>query len=274
MTLKIACRFQGAGPRCYAHPGGPGFSSRYLGDLGSLDALFEIGFIDPRGTGESEWPNDPTAYTLDDYVEDVASVITQTSERCLLLGHSHGGCVAQRFAARYPERLCGLILADTAPRFTDAILADIERHIERRRGEPWFADAKTAMDREQAGDFADAEELGQLVAREMPFYFFRYGDRERAWVDTIMVERCNPSALRLFNQTEFLHMDLRPELASIQAKTLVITGEHDFICPPPAAREMHDHIADSQLVVVPEAGHMTFVEQPERFVAAIRDAFL
>lgn len=266
--MRIAHRLAGSGPRCYAHPGGPGFSSRYLTDLGGLESIFTICYVDPRGTGTSEWPARSDAYSLDDYVEDLAGLIKEEDEPCILLGHSHGGFVAQRFAARYPDRLRGLILADTAPRFADEIQADMERRIEARRGQPWFADAYEAMQREQAAEFQDGAELGALVARELPFYFYHYGEREKAYADWIAVEACNPDALRQFNQTEFLTLDLRPELERITAKTVILTGEDDFICPPSAAHEMHEGIANSRLVIIPKAGHFTFVEQPEAFRAA------
>ena len=55
--------------------------------------------------------------------------------------------------------------------------------------------------------------------------------------------------------------------------TLVITGVDDRTCTPRAAREMHAGIRGSQLAIIPEAGHMTFVEQPDAYDAAIRRFF-
>ncbi len=59
--------------------------------------------------------------------------------------------------------------------------------------------------------------------------------------------------------------DLRPELALVDAQTLVITGEQDFITGPVCAGEIADEIAGSELVVIPETGHFIFVEARDRF---------
>ena len=62
---------------------------------------------------------------------------------------------------------------------------------------------------------------------------------------------------------------MRGELASIEAPTLVITGEYDFICGPACAEDIAGGIGGAQKVVVEECGHFTFVEKPDEFCAAI-----
>jgi pimeloyl-ACP methyl ester carboxylesterase len=54
--------------------------------------------------------------------------------------------------------------------------------------------------------------------------------------------------------------------------TLIAVGDHDE-CDPSLSESMHEKIPGSSLAVIPESGHMTFVDQPERFLAAV-DAFL
>ena len=63
--------------------------------------------------------------------------------------------------------------------------------------------------------------------------------------------------------------DSRSELAGIAVPTLVLVGEADEITPPAVAREMHDAIPGSRLVVVPEAGHMALIERPDTVSAAL-----
>jgi pimeloyl-ACP methyl ester carboxylesterase len=110
--------------------------------------------------------------------------------------------------------------------------------------------------------------LHELVRREMPFYTARLGARERAYLDAIGHERPNRDALKLFNETIFASFDLRPDLARIEAKTLVITGEDDFITGPVSAREIAEALPGARLELLPDCGHFIFVEQP----AAFRDA--
>src|SRR5205809_188623 len=72
--------------------------------------------------------------------------------RVLLLGHSHGGTIAQQVASAYPDRVARLILADTAACVSE-FLTDIEAAVARFRDQPWFADAYAALQREWAGDY-------------------------------------------------------------------------------------------------------------------------
>jgi pimeloyl-ACP methyl ester carboxylesterase len=102
------------------------------------------------------------------------------------------------------------------------------------------------------------------VRRELPFYFASYGERERAYVDSLD-EVPNGDALRLFNQVVLPSFDLRPELALIDAETLVLTGSDDFITGPVCAEEIADGIAAARTVMIPDAGHFVFVEAPQRF---------
>jgi pimeloyl-ACP methyl ester carboxylesterase len=66
-------------------------------------------------------------------------------------------------------------------------------------------------------------------------------------------------------------VDSTNELASIDVPTLVIVGEEDAVTPPDASRKIHEHVGGSQLVVIPEAGHLSNLERPEAFNGALRD---
>ena len=251
----------------YVHPGGPGLSSReFAPDCGGLERIFEVAYVDPRGTGTTERPADPNAYALQDYVDDLAALIDAPA---YLLGFSHGGLVAQRFAACYPDRVAGLVLASTAARFSTDVKAALDRKIALSAGQPWLSDALAALDEEQAAAYDDDLELARILARELPLYFHHFDDRARAWIEASAEDPCNGDALRYFNEAEFQSIDLRRELPRITAKTVIVSGADDFICPPEAGREMLELIAGSSIAVIAEAGHMTFVEQPEAFYEAV-----
>lgn len=231
--LTLSYRVEGAGPALVSHPGGPGFSARYLGDLAGLGERFTLVLLDPRGTGGSERPDDPRAYRTEDYVSDVDALRRHLGlERMLLLGHSHGGVVAAAYAATYPERVQKLVLASTLARFGAEQREAMEEAMALCSDEPWYEDARAAQAAEEAGDYADDEELREIVRRELPFYFARYGDDERRYVEHLHAERPNPDPLQLFNAEIIDTFDLRPDLAKVTAPTLVITGEEDFITGP------------------------------------------
>ena len=266
----LAFRLTGSGPTLVCHPGGPGFSSRYFGNLAGLGSRFTLAMLNPRGTEGSDRPADPRAYQTSAYVADLDEFRAHLGlERMLLLGHSHGGVVAQAYAAAHPDRVERLVLASTLARFQAEQQGAMEAAVHLRADEPWFEDGVAALAQEQAGDWESDEELAGIVMRELPFYFATYGDPERDYVQSLAGEIPVGDALKLFNNEVFTTFDLLPDLPRITAPTLVITGEDDFICGPVNAREIAARIEGSELVLLSECGHFVFVEQPARFADAV-----
>lgn len=269
---KLTYRKLGHGPLLVCHPGGPGFSSTYFGDLAALWEQFTLVMLNPRGTGGSDRPKDPGAYRIDDYVFDLEELRAHLGqERMLLLGHSHGGMVAQAYAAAFPGRVRRLVLASTLARFASEQEGAMQAGMEKRSNEPWYADAVAALEEEQAGKFSSDEEMAALVFRELPMYFAHFGAAEAGYLDTLKSELPNADALKLFNKEIFYTFDLRSRLASITAKTLVITGDDDFITGPVCAQEICAGIKDARMAVIGDAGHMLFVEQPQAFHDEVAD---
>jgi proline iminopeptidase len=267
---RLAYKRTGTGRTLVCHGGGPGFSSLYLGGLGGLDGRLELILLDPRGTGGSDRPADPRAYAIDDYVDDVEELRRHLGlERIDLLGHSHGGIVAIAYAARHPKRVERLILASTFARWGPEQQAAMEAGVAARDGESWYPDAKAALEAEQAGDFTTDEEMEELAFREFPFYFARFGDEERAYLETLRTDSTNSDTLRYFNEEIWEAFDLRADLERITAPTLVITGADDFITGPVPAAEIEQGLADVSKVIIPNCGHFIFFETPEAFCDAV-----
>lgn len=263
---KLGYRRLGGGPVLVCHPGGPGFSSLYFADLAGLWERYTLVLLNPRGTADSDRPSDRRAYQISDYVADVEELRNHLGlDRFMLLGHSHGGVVAQAYAVAFPDRVSKLVLASTLARFAPEQEHAMRSGMEQRSNQPWYPEALAALEAEQAGEFQTDEQLADLVFKELPLYFARYGAMEAGYLDTMRTEVPNADALRLFNNEIFNTFDLRPELKRITAPTLVITGSEDFICGPVCAEDMAAGIAGAEKVLVGDAGHMLFVEQPEAF---------
>jgi proline iminopeptidase len=260
------------GPVLVCHPGGPGFSSLYFGDLAGLWERFTLVLLNPRGTGGSGRPADPRAYQIEDYVADVEELRQHLElEKILLLGHSHGGVVAQLYAAQHPDKVERLVLASTLARFGAEQVEAMREGMDKRSGQPWYPDALAALEAEQEGTFSTDEEMAALVFRELPLYFAHFGTAEAGYLDTLKTETPNADTLRLFNKEIFETFDLRRKLGLIKAPTLVITGEEDFICGPVCADEIAAGIAGAKKVIVGDSGHMIFVEQPEAFETEVAE---
>jgi len=265
----LSYRAEGSGPVLVCHPGGPGFSSRYFGDLAGLGERFTLVLLNPRGSEGSDRPTDTRAYRTEDYVSDLEELRAHLGlERMLLLAHSHGGVVAQAYAAAHPDRVEKLVLASTLARFAGEQQVAMEARMKSKSDEPWHDDALAALDDEQEGRFETDEELAELVMREFPFYFATFGDVERAYLETLRGETLVADALLLFNREIFTTFDLRPELPKITAPTLVITGEDDFITGPVCAADFVA-IPDVRTVLLPGSGHFVFVEARDRFHAEV-----
>ena len=152
----LGWRERGGGPLLLCHPGGPGCSSEYFGELPVLAAQRTLLLLDPRGTGASDRPADPAAYDLEQYAADVEAVREHLGlERIDVLGHSHGGFVAMTWAGTNPEHVGRLVLANTTPRFTDAIRQARRERALSHQGQPYYEDAMAAMRAHHEGRYAD-----------------------------------------------------------------------------------------------------------------------
>ena len=105
----------GVGPVCIAMSGGPGIDARYLEDMGGITDSVTLVTLHPRGAGLSRFPDD-SDWSLSAYAQDVEALRLHLGiERPLVLGHSHGGCIALQYALDHPAGPGALILIDTVP---------------------------------------------------------------------------------------------------------------------------------------------------------------
>jgi len=263
--VKLNAERRGSGPLLICHPGGPGFDGSELLDLGGIDRTRTLLLLDPRGT---ERTGQADSYALDDYVADLEELRADLAlETIDLLGFSHGALVAAAYAIAFPDHVRKLVLAGGLAALTPEMEAEMKRAVEAAAGQPWHAEAVAALAREEAGDYETPEDNAQMWNEMAPIYFSTWDERYRPLVE---VERLPTEPLRAFNASTF---DLRPDLGRIDAETLVVTGRDDFICGPAAAAPFAEGVPRAELVLVDDAGHFAFLEQPEAFRNAV-EAFL
>jgi pimeloyl-ACP methyl ester carboxylesterase len=260
--MKPAYRREGGGPLLVCHPGGPGFSGATLTDLGGLTQSLELVVVDPRGTGCSAFGD---TYSQEEYVADLEELRVDLGvEQIDLLGHSHGGFVAAQYAATHPERVRRLVLAATAPRLAPEYREASEA--------VWDVPAaREARTRRLSSNELTPEEVVRLAMVEMRLYF-AHADGVPVIGRVFEREPPNLDALAYFNRETVQHFDLRPLLPAIRAQTLVITGDHDFLGKP-AADELVAGIPAARSVVLQEAGHFLWIDQPHAFASEV-SAFL
>jgi pimeloyl-ACP methyl ester carboxylesterase len=191
--------------------------------------------------------------SVDSAADGLATLLDGIGARRLVLcGFSMGGYIAFAFARRHPARLNGLILIDTK--------ADADSE-EAKQGRYAMADR------------ARQEGKGVVIEAMLPRLVSDATFNGRADVvqQVLDVEAGATldgivGALRAMAARPSSLQDLR----SIAAPALIIVGQEDVITPVADAETMRDGIAGSSLVVVPDSGHMTPVEQPEAVNTAIR----
>jgi proline iminopeptidase len=251
----------GKGPVCITLSGGPGLDARYLGDLGGIGDTLTLVHLHPRGSGLSRHP-DESDWSLGAYARDVETMRRHLHlEHPFVLGHSHGGMIAQQYAMDYPEMPGGVILVDTSANFEGW---NPEETTRRYANEPWYADALSTMSREASSEEAAKADLDAIMA----FYFAHVGSEMQAFRQQMAPFRMNLAPAHAFNIET---LDMRPQLSGIRAPTLVLVGTDDWICTVPMAEVLATRIPGAQLVVFQDCGHFPWLEAREQFHSAIRD---
>jgi proline iminopeptidase len=267
-SIDLHYRVEGSGPVLILHPGGPGMEWKYA-RMPALEKFLTVVYLDPRGAGDSSRPSAPGSYTMEQYVADLEALREALGqERILLLGHSHGGMVAQSYALAHPERLRALLLCATTPVAGAEWQQDVAANLEGRKSEPWYPDAAAALAEEESAR-SDAE-LAAIFRREVPLYFYRYEPFRSAMEPVLKDLRMSAEPLRQFG-LEAPRFDLRPRLGEIQAPTLILAGRHDFVCGPRWAEALHAGIPGSSLVILERSGHFLYLEEAEVFARMVRE---
>lgn len=240
--------------------GGPGLDHGMFRPY--LDALaddFRVLYVDERGQGRSDRV-DPQTLTLEVFARDVDLLAEALGlERFAILGHSFGAIIATHHAIESGTADAYVISGggDTS----ENLMADVTAKLESLG--PDGAAIADSWEREKTVE--TDEEVRELMRAQMPFHF--HGAEPPGYYADFSP---SPEVLRHFANTGYGEFDYPPKLARIGKPTLVVVGEHDQTTTPRAARVLHAGIPGSRLVVIPGAGHMSFVEQPDEYLLAVR----
>ncbi len=192
-------------------------------------------------------------HTRDDSMAAIAAgILTAAPPRFALVGLSMGGYIALTILSQAPERVQRLALLDTSAR------PETPEQTARRR--PQIALA-------EAGRFAEVSAL------QFPVFVHRnrHGDEALKERVRIMAEETGAQAFLRQQQAIMTRPDARPLLPSIKCPTLVLVGDGDELTPPALSEEIAAGIAGSRLVVVPDCGHLSTMERPERVNTALTE---
>ena len=208
--------------------------------------------IAPELRGMNGAAKDPPAASMDDYAGDLIDLLDALHvDEAVVAGLSMGGYAALaicRHAARYVR---GLVLADTRA------TADTPEGVEGRKRMLALVAAKGAAG---VADEMLPKLLGETTRRERPGVA---DDVRRMILDN------SSDAITGAVRAMMTRPDSTPLLSSIHCPALVVVGAEDAITPPSTAEDLQRRLPGAGLVVVPRAGHLSNIEQPEAFTAAL-----
>jgi proline iminopeptidase len=243
--------------------GGPGFDQGYLRpDLAALADHAQLVFPDLRGQGRSGAAPLETC-TLERMADDVAELCDVLGlDAPIVLGHSAGGFVALHLALRHPASVGALVLCNTTPTLAPLLDPDPPAGLAERAG----PEAAQVAHRLFAGDFS-TESTAAFDREVLPYYAGPTHTDIPARLMALSPLSTDVAAYFFGNLAPTY--DLRPRLRDISAPTLVVTGRHDWVCPPVAGHQLATDIPHARLAEIPNAGHFPHAEEPTAFLAAV-----
>jgi pimeloyl-ACP methyl ester carboxylesterase len=266
----------GAGEPLLWIEGGPGLPA-HLGrpEAAMLGSLFTAHLVNAPGCGRTSPPSRPDDYDLAGHVtffDDVRSALE--IDRWTLVGHSWGGLVAMAYAAMKPARVRRLIVIDGYAGGGSVSEADAaaerERSFARVRDRGWFAHAIGAL---EASDALEAPTEREDVTTFAPAWALYFSDPDlpgsRAHLERLVREmRQNVDVQRIWNDRHEA-ADHRDLAAAVTCPTLIVVGEHDFICGPVWNHVLANAIPGARYVEILDAGHFPQYEQPDEVMRIV-----
>lgn len=237
-----------APPIVFLH-GFPFDHTMWQAQLEALSSRYRCIAPDLRGYGRSPMLSTTRPWTMDDFAEDVVRLLDGLGiARATVCGLSMGGYIAFALWRNHRARLSRLILANTkAQGDSEQAKANRRRQAElvRTQGMRPFAD----------------EMLPKLLA---PSASLHVVEAVRAMIEHTPVETVLATLPALAERP-----DMSGALGAINVPTLILVGDQDAISPVSEAQFMQAHIPNARLVVIPNAGHLSPMEQPAAFNQAV-----
>ncbi len=251
--------------------GGPGLDHSYLRPwLEPLAETYQIVLYDQRGLGGSDATLDAESITMELYLTDLDRIRERVAERerVTILAHSWGAIPALLYALERPERVESLILVnpvEPGARFQEETNARVtarrdpadQRAIDSLTATPAFAQNDVATLNQVffhvfRGTFSDPLRADSLLELDLHRRTAQQGQRVAALL-----------------MTPLQGLDFWDELPTLDVPVLILHGDGDPI-PMEMVQALDEALPRSQLVVIQDAGHFPFIEQPGVFLGAIQ----
>ena len=217
-------------------------------EVARLSKRFTVLAYDSRGHGETSAPAMP--YTLDMIADDIRGLLDHVgAERTHWIGLSMGGVFGLATALKYPGRFASMVLADTSSKLSDEGVQAFKDRVATARAGTMEAMVQPTLKRWFKDSFRTAK----------PDLMARVAD----WIRTTPLEGYIGTSAAIPT------IDVTHRLREIDIPCLALVGADDIAMPPVMAETLARHLPNAELVVIPGAGHLSNLEQPEAFNAAL-----
>lgn len=189
-----------------------------------------------------------------------------------VLGHSNGGAIALSYAERYPATVSKLVLIDSQVLGLSAA-KDTQRILQERSTDPRFEEAVKTVSEFFAGQMNPAtsdESLEAFVGKTLPLFLYS-PEKNLPTAREHMLGPIRSYAFLSQYAADSSFIDQTAFLDQVKAKTLIIVGKHDYVCPVALSERLHQGIPQSKLVIFEKSGHMAWLEEPDTFFAELND---
>ncbi|KAF6812584.1 proline iminopeptidase [Colletotrichum musicola] len=221
--------------------------------------------FDYRGHGQSSLTKPYTFEQIVDDIEDVRRHFAGEDGQVIICGGSFGGFLAQHYAIKYAPRVSHLILRGTAAshHHEEGAIRTLEARIHKV---PSFS--VDMLRNKVFGAYESDREFQLVYFAMMPLYreVFDPDTALKSNLDGVYVAESHND---LYSEQE-KYFDYTDRLTEITAKTLVVVGDKDWICPPENSKMIAERIPDAELFMVENANHGVHAEKPEIVLPKIR----
>ncbi|KAI4600569.1 hypothetical protein KJ359_000928 [Pestalotiopsis sp. 9143b] len=234
--------------------------------FGPLGDSYRVLSFDYRGHGQSS-PTKP--YTFEQIVDDIDGMrahFAGPEKQTIILGGSFGGFLAQQYAIKYAPNVSHLILRGTAPSYhhEEGAIKTLEQRLSKV---PSFT---IEMLKDKVFGAFDSDLEFRMVHLVMSPLYSESFDANAALASCLNNVYNAESHNDLYSEKE-KYFDYRQDLPRITAKTLVVVGDKDWICPPENSKFIAKEITDAELFIVENANHSVHVEKNSLVLKKIRD---
>jgi pimeloyl-ACP methyl ester carboxylesterase len=240
--IELYYEERGSGPPLLLVPGIPAIANDWASLAEPLSARRHVIAYDNRGSGQSSVT--PGPYTTAQLAADGVALLDHLGiERADVFGMSMGGMIAQELALGWPERVNKLVLGCTHAGIRHAARPPRETGLAFAMETDDWAERMRALAPHAFATGVDGDMLAAFIAKKSNDVQDPAG--YRAQIDAVLAH------------------DAYDRLPQIRMPTLIVTGDDDRVIPGASSDVLHERIPGSLLEVIPGAGHLFFIEQPD-----------